>query len=143
MIGELPAAPGDGWSSRFEDCILHGAVPVIIQDDVDTSFATMLDMDAISIRIAEKDCHLLPEVLLAVTPERFKAMQLAVSKVWHRFVYSSLPMFQRDIKAARNKTTLIEEPLSLPHQKLDGDPAEDDAFATIMQWLYSQIERTR
>jgi hypothetical protein len=25
--------PGDGWSARFEDSVLHGCIPVIIQDN--------------------------------------------------------------------------------------------------------------
>ena len=27
------ALPGDGWSARFEDSILHGCIPVIIMDN--------------------------------------------------------------------------------------------------------------
>lgn len=28
------ALPGDGWSARFEDALLHGCIPVIIMDNV-------------------------------------------------------------------------------------------------------------
>jgi hypothetical protein len=28
------ALPGDGWSARFEDSVLHGCIPVIIMDNV-------------------------------------------------------------------------------------------------------------
>ena len=27
------ALPGDGWSARFEDSILHGCIPVIVMDN--------------------------------------------------------------------------------------------------------------
>ena len=47
-----PAA-GDGWSPRAEDAVLHGCIPVVIQDDVDEVFAPLLDWSTFSIRIAE------------------------------------------------------------------------------------------
>ena len=27
------ALPGDGWSARFEDALLHGCIPVVIMDN--------------------------------------------------------------------------------------------------------------
>ena len=47
-----PAA-GDGWSPRAEDAVLHGCIPVVIKDDVDEVFASLLDWSTFSIRIAE------------------------------------------------------------------------------------------
>ena len=45
--------PGDGFSTRAEDAILHGCVPVIIMDDVDPVFSTILDWPGFSVRIKE------------------------------------------------------------------------------------------
>eukprot|EP00798_Chlamydomonas_sp_ICE-L_P022987 gene22987-30175_t len=45
--------PGDGWSSRFEEALLHGCIPVVIMDGIYSPFETLLDVDAFSIRIAE------------------------------------------------------------------------------------------
>lgn len=44
---------GDGWSPRAEDAISHGCIPVLIMDDVDPVFASVLDWPSFSIRIAE------------------------------------------------------------------------------------------
>ena len=48
----MPAA-GDGWSPRAEDAVLHGCIPVVIKDDVDEVFATLLDWSTFAVRIAE------------------------------------------------------------------------------------------
>ena len=44
---------GDGFSPRAEDAVLHGCIPVVIVDNVDPVFATVLDWDSFSLRIAE------------------------------------------------------------------------------------------
>jgi Exostosin family len=49
-----PAA-GDGWASRLEDSLLHGTIPVIIQDNVAEKLYGLIDYAAISVRIAEAD----------------------------------------------------------------------------------------
>ena len=63
-LAELPAlcsrlmpdcATGDGWASRLEDSLLHGTIPVIIQDGVAEKFYGVVDFAAISVRIAEAD----------------------------------------------------------------------------------------
>jgi Exostosin family len=63
-LAELPAlcsrltpncATGDGWASRLEDSLLHGTIPVIIQDGVAEKFHGVVDYAAISVRIAEAD----------------------------------------------------------------------------------------
>jgi Exostosin family len=40
------AAPGDGFSTRAEDAILSGCLPVVICDNVDEKFAHVLDWGA-------------------------------------------------------------------------------------------------
>ncbi len=44
---------GDGFSPRAEDAILHGCVPVVVMDEVDPVFSSILDWSAFSLRIAE------------------------------------------------------------------------------------------
>eukprot|EP00775_Hariotina_reticulata_P012387 gene12387-12521_t len=45
-------APGDGWSARAEDAILHGCVPVVIQDNVHVPFESILNWDSFSAQLA-------------------------------------------------------------------------------------------
>ena len=50
---EIVLFPGDGFSSRAEDAVLQGCLPVVIMDDVEPTFSNILDWSAFSIRIAE------------------------------------------------------------------------------------------
>ena len=46
---------GDGWARRVEDAVLHGCIPVIIQDAVEEKFSNVVDYAAFALRIAEDD----------------------------------------------------------------------------------------
>ncbi len=48
-----PSVAGDGWSSRAGDSILNGCIPVVIMDDVDAVFETILQWQTFSIRVPE------------------------------------------------------------------------------------------
>eukprot|EP00891_Asterochloris_glomerata_P004391 jgi/Astpho2/4391/e_gw1.00067.84.1_t len=121
-------APGDGWSPRAEDSVLHGCIPVVIKDNVEEMFATLLDWSTFSIRIAEADLGRVPEILLSVTPERLHAMQQNLALVWHRFLWASPPA------VAQHLRTFMPD-----GQKLD-NIMQDDALSTLMQWLYSHLD---
>ena len=57
-------------------------------------------------------------------------MQRALARVWHRFAYTSHPKLLGEVhgvEAGKVKTVMQEE----------------DAFATIMQWLYGRIGQPR
>lgn len=47
--------PGDGFSARAVDSVSHGCLPVVIQDNVDASFATIVDWEQFGLTVAEKD----------------------------------------------------------------------------------------
>lgn len=59
--------PGDGWSPRAEDAILHGCLPVLVADNVHAVFESLLDWDAFSVRVKESMVHRLPDVLLSIS----------------------------------------------------------------------------
>lgn len=46
--------PGWGWSGRMEDSVLHGCIPVVIQDGVDAPWETSLDWRSYSMRITRE-----------------------------------------------------------------------------------------
>jgi hypothetical protein len=54
-------------------------------------------------------------------------MQKALARVWHRFAYTSHPKLRSEIWGAHTG-------------KLDPLLQEEDAFGTIMQWLYGRID---
>lgn len=45
--------PGDGWSARVEDAILHGCIPVHINDNVEPIFGTEFEWEKFSVRIKQ------------------------------------------------------------------------------------------
>ena len=87
--------PGDGWSARFEDAVLHGCIPVIIQDEVDLPFESILDYAQFSIRIAEADASKAPKILKSVAEEEVLRLQQGVVKMQHRFWYGSYVPYAR------------------------------------------------
>ncbi|KAK9805384.1 hypothetical protein WJX73_009679 [Symbiochloris irregularis] len=139
-------APGDGWSGRAEDSILHGCIPVVIMDDVDPVFATALHWERFSIRVREADMDRLDDILTAIPAERVEQMQRALSRVWQRFMYRSFPYFGSELLATQDIHDRMYHRAgsntSLPHP-VTHFRDDDDAFATIIQWLYSKcIDRS-
>ncbi|PSC76549.1 exostosin-like glycosyltransferase [Micractinium conductrix] len=155
--------PGDGWSARMDDAMLHGCLPVIIMDEVHVSYESVVDISQFAIRVPEADADKLPEILLAVSGERREEMQRALARVWNRYAYSGYraykPRFlelQAQHAAARGDNGTAAQNLvlgqpstasrlapSLPEAVPDLNPGADDAFTTAMAWLYSRIPDTR
>ncbi|KAI3427182.1 hypothetical protein D9Q98_007119 [Chlorella vulgaris] len=149
--------PGDGWVARMDDATLHGCIPVIIMDEVDVSFESIVDLSCFTLRIPQANLEKLPEVLLAVPEERRQDMRRALAYVWQKFTYSSYAPYAkvvRDIQqrnaqeaaqwhAAQGLNASTAPPASLPAPVTDLDPEADDAFTTIMAWLHSRIPATR
>ncbi|KAG2501893.1 hypothetical protein HYH03_000391 [Edaphochlamys debaryana] len=141
-------APGDGWSPRAEDAILHGCVPLIVMDEVHAVYESILDYDSFSIRIRESALEAVPDILNAVTPAHLAKMQRHLAKVWHRFAYASGLFLGTHIKGFiemhdREEEGKPQAPFDHPYQRHTSFPFADDAFGTIMQWLYHRIPDTR
>ena len=79
---------GDGWSSRADDAVRHGCIPVIIMDNVHMPFESVIDYAAFALRVPEKDVERLDTILRAVTPARQRTMREAMAAVWTRFTYA-------------------------------------------------------
>ncbi|KAG2424765.1 hypothetical protein HXX76_014189 [Chlamydomonas incerta] len=132
--------PGDGWSPRLEDAILHGCIPVIIMDQVQVVFESILDVPNFSVRVAQKDMKEVINILKAVPADRIKAMQANLAKVWMRYRWLGVKMADKDARevvsghAAQNGGAVRPNPGAQ-----FGAVREDDAFSTLMQWLYARI----
>ena len=92
------AFPGDGWSSRVLDGIVHGCIPVVVQDHSEMFFEGAfaaaglgLDYADFSIRLPEAELPQLVTRLRAVPAER--VVQLRRLCLWLRdyFVYKDMP----------------------------------------------------
>ena len=167
---------GDGWTARMEDAVLHGCVawgaggrvaslvrsadrllcplsrciPVVIIDDVQAPFESIVDVTAFSLRVPMADIDKLPEILTGVSEKRRQEMRRNMALVWQRFSYSSWRPYAKRIRelqtehaAARGGGKQQQAALSLLETVPDLDPARDDAFHTVMAWLHSRIDATR
>ncbi|KAG2431439.1 hypothetical protein HXX76_009454 [Chlamydomonas incerta] len=93
-------APGDGYSGRGEDAVLHGCIPLIIMDGVHAVFESIIDWSAFSIRIAESAVNeQLPQFLKSISPAQIELMQRKIAMVWHRFAYTTGPLMQDNLAA--------------------------------------------
>jgi len=91
------AFPGDGWSSRVLDGVVHGCIPVVVEDDssmfFEGAFALAglgIDYDDFSVRVQEDKLHELLEVLAAVPEAEVRRMQENVLLVRDYFVYKDV-----------------------------------------------------
>ena len=91
------AFPGDGWSSRVLDAVVHGCIPVIVQDESEMFFegafaAAGLGFDYadFSVRIAEDGLRSLVSTLKAIPQSRVAEMRARVLLVRDYFVYKDM-----------------------------------------------------
>ena len=79
---------GDGWSSRVDDAVRHGCIPVVLMDGVRMPFEGVLDYAAFALRVPEADVERLDALLRAVPAARRAAMRAAMATLWTRFTYA-------------------------------------------------------
>jgi hypothetical protein len=107
------------------------------------SWASILDVDSYSVRVAQKDMARLPDILGAVSQADVARMQANLAKVWRRHLWSGYrphaDAVRRMLEQRRNATAAAEV-LSQPPPLTDYNPGEDDVLATLMQWLYSRLD---
>lgn len=63
---------------------LSSCIPVIIVDEVDVSFESVLDYTAFALRIPQADAERLPQILQAIPEERRQEMRRNLARVWQR-----------------------------------------------------------
>ena len=76
----------------------------------------------------QADLERVPEILLSVTPEQMYAMQQNLALVWRRFLWASPLAVAQELRR------------SMPDSKRLNGIMQDDALATLMQWLYSRLD---
>ena len=119
--------PGWGWSGRFEDAVLHGCIPVILQDGVHTPWESVLDAPSYALRVPRNQMHRLLDVLKAMTPAQITARQAALRRAWPRFSYLS-------VAAAESRRRGHRVPPEL------AAVAQRDAVATLLQVLRARAQ---
>ena len=146
------AVPGDGYSARYVDAILHGCIPVVVMDNVTEAFESILDWRQFSIRINESDIEKTPQILRSIGEPLILQMQRSIAKVWQRFAWtrsamhrSVMPgMYRENQRKNRELWGGAPELPSEHHfRSRERYPVHEDAFSTLMQWLHGRIQHTR
>ncbi|BAT72855.1 glycosyltransferase protein [Vigna angularis] len=79
-------------SPRVVEAIFYECVPVIISDNFVPPFFEVLNWDAFSIILAEKDIPNLKQILLSVSQEKYLKLQLGVRKAQKHFFWHVKPL---------------------------------------------------
>lgn len=78
-------------SPRVVESIFYECVPVIISDNFVPPFYEVLNWEAFSVIIAEKDIPNLKDILLSIPEKKYFRMQLAVRKLQRHFLWHAKP----------------------------------------------------
>ncbi|CAI5473404.1 unnamed protein product [Closterium sp. Yama58-4] len=119
--------PGDGFSARMEDAMLHGCIPVIVQDGIWMAFERHLNYSEFAVRMAEDDIPHLVDILRAIPPNRVQELLSGVESVWQRWAYASVARMEGRRQADSGRPQLWMHAM----EEMRGD----DAIATLLQVL--------
>lgn len=148
---------GDGWSSRLDDAVRHGCIPVVIMDGVQMPWEEQLAFDEFGLRIAQADIERADDILRAVSDDRRVRMRLAMYGLWLRFVYGSALLGADTFLGAAAPGRLPRRFASQPTlTALDvalggregaggqrGHERQPDAFDTLMMALHARAAARR
>ena len=118
--------PGWGWSGRMEDAVLHGCIPVIMQDGIHTPWESVLDAHSYSVRVRREEMPNMVRMLRAMAPERVRELQLALAAAWPRFSY----LANINAEQARRGRSVSASAAAA---------AGNDATATLLQVLLTRL----
>ena len=95
----------------------------------------------------QADAHTLPEILQAVSPEEVRHKQVALARVWRRFLYADYAAFPAGLERLRRSLAGDMDaqrwPRGSPPAAYHGAHGNDDAFSTIVEWLYHRLAEQR
>eukprot|EP01006_Ploeotia_vitrea_P041536 TRINITY_DN66546_c11_g2_i2.p1 TRINITY_DN66546_c11_g2~~TRINITY_DN66546_c11_g2_i2.p1 ORF type:complete len:484 (-),score=264.11 TRINITY_DN66546_c11_g2_i2:104-1507(-) len=73
------------WSQRLFDSVMLGCIPVIIADNIELPFEHVVDYRKFSVKIDEKDIHMLREILMNIPESEIKKKQEYMKIAWKVF----------------------------------------------------------
>ncbi|EPS66816.1 hypothetical protein M569_07961, partial [Genlisea aurea] len=128
--------PGDGWSGRMEDSILHGCIPVIVQDGVYSAYENVFNLESFGVRISEDEIPNMIRILRNISDAEIETKLSNVRKIFPRFLYRDSVM----LEAARQKKLHgVVEDWAVQFSQIHGD----DVFATLMQILHYKLHNDK
>lgn len=131
---------GDGWSSRVDDSVRHGCIPVIIMDNVHMPFETELDYSSFAVRINESDVEKADEILRSIPSHTREHMREAMRHIWLRFTYAQA-LLDADAFAKGSPSSYLDvHPIpELARAVAPLGRGAPDALDTIMMTLYGRL----
>ncbi|XXG48597.1 hypothetical protein AAC387_Pa02g2998 [Persea americana] len=124
--------PGDGWSGRMEDSVLHGCIPVVIQDGIFLPYENVLNYDSFAVRISEDQIPDLIKILRAFNETEIEFMLANVRNIWQRFLYRDSVVLEADRQKSLSGRV---DDWAVEFLKL----GDDDVFATFIQVLHYKL----
>lgn len=124
--------PGDGWSGRMEDSILHGCIPVIIQDGIYLPYENVLNYESFAVRIREDEIPDMIKSLRGYNETDIESMLENVRKIWQRFLYRDSVLLEAERQKSEHGHM---EDWALEFMKL----SKDDVFSTFIQVLHYKL----
>ena len=121
--------PGWGWSGRMEDAVLHGCIPVVLQDGVHTPWESVLEWEQYAVRVERRQMPRLLEILRAVGDGEVRARRAALQRVWSRFAYSGVIAAEGARRRGRRRRA---------RRSVGGAP---DAVDTLLEVLHVRLLR--
>jgi hypothetical protein len=80
------------YSPRIVEAIFSECVPVIISDNYVPPFFEVLNWEAFSVFVRERDVPNLRNILLSISEEKYLALHLGVKKVQQLFLWHKVPV---------------------------------------------------
>lgn len=131
---------GDGWSSRVDDSVRHGCIPVIIMDNVHMPFETVLDYSLFAVRVAESDVEWTDEILRNISLDARRRMRDSMSRLWLRYTYAQALLDAPNFLSGQPHGYLQNAPLpALSNAMAPLGYGAADAFDTIMMALHERV----
>jgi len=155
--------PGDGWVSLFEEAVIHGCIPVYVTGgprDLHPPFADQLKWGSFSLSVRREELPRLPQILTNVDPKQLLNMQRRAARIWHRLAWLDHPALLAQAAGVMRSNLATFPQVASDHKKMEKMVAEgkmgdtifptngvrllrradagDDAFNTVMQFLYSK-----
>lgn len=81
------APHGSGFGIRLSIAMVHGCIPVVIQDHVYQPYESIISYDEMSVRIAKQDIPYLLPILREVTEEEQARMRLTMARYYRAFIW--------------------------------------------------------
>ena len=130
---------GDGWSSRVDDAVRHGCIPVIVMDNVQMPFESLLNYSAFALRVPESDVERLDEILRSVDTRTRRRMRAEMRRIWVRFTYARSFLDADAYLPPRLPRDHLREP-ALVALRAVAERGAPDAFDTLMLALHDRAK---